>query len=52
VNARTDDGQTPLHAAAIGETPEKIIILLEAGADVNARDRSGGTPLHSAASLE
>ncbi|NVJ95199.1 MAG: ankyrin repeat domain-containing protein, partial [Marivivens sp.] len=37
VNARTEDGRTPLHYAASFGTPENIIALLNAGADVNAR---------------
>jgi ankyrin repeat protein len=50
VNARDEDGYTPLHRAARWtENPEVIIALLDAGADVNARHETGATPLHWAA---
>ena len=49
VNARTEEGVTPLHFAAGYGTPESIIALLEAGAEVNARNEEGVTPLHLAA---
>ncbi len=52
VNARLEDGSTPLQwAAAYSDTPEVVKALLAAGADVNTRDGwSGGrTPLHLAA---
>jgi ankyrin repeat protein/Tfp pilus assembly protein PilF len=44
VNARAEDGHTPLHSASSAEV---VKILLSAGADVNARDSDRGfTPLH------
>ena len=47
VNARTEDGYTPLHqAAGDNKNPEVLTLLLDAGADVNARDEAGDTPLH------
>ena len=46
VNARTEDGVTPLHIAAAFGTPENIAALVEAGADVNAKDQLDRTPLH------
>ena len=57
VNARDNQGNTPLHRAAIifagseakREVLEIIALLLEAGADVHARDNGGRTPLHWAA---
>jgi len=50
VNARGKTGFTPLHLAAARGTPENIITLLKAGADLSARDKNGGfTPLHLAA---
>ena len=49
VNARDEDGDTPLHNAAIySKNPAVITALLNAGADVNARDKDGDTPLHTA----
>ena len=38
VNARNEDGVTPLHfAAASGTTPAVVAALVKAGADVNVR---------------
>ena len=50
-NARTDDGWTPLHAAAeSNEHPDEVVaVLVAAGADSNARTQRGTTPLHLAA---
>jgi len=45
VNARKDDGETPLMFAALFSTPEKVTQLIEAGAEVNAKDNKGNTPL-------
>ena len=51
VNAKKEDGQTPLHfavVAALDSGDNKVIELLIAnGADVNAKDDSGLTPLDS-----
>ena len=50
-NARTNDGWTPLHAAAqSNEYPDEVVaVLVAAGADSNARTHRGITPLHVAA---
>jgi len=45
VNARTEDGATPLHAAVSRGNVEAAEVLLLAEADVNARDNNGSTPL-------
>ena len=50
VNARDEDGRTPLHAAiwygpAWGPSDEILLTLMEAGAELNARNRDGETPL-------
>ena len=48
VNARSDDGLTPLHYANLpdsrGDT-KAVRVLIAAGADVNARNDIGATPL-------
>ncbi|KAI9438111.1 hypothetical protein H4582DRAFT_234761 [Lactarius indigo] len=46
VNARKDDGWTPLHTAASHTELEAVQVLLEHNADVNSRRDDGGTPLH------
>ena len=54
VNLPDDDGQTPLHLAAIrGTRPELVELLLkQSGININARDRWGETALHLAARFD
>ena len=53
VNAKRDDGETPLHQAAFLMVAKEIIeLLINKGADVNAKSDDGWTPLHVAASNE
>ncbi len=47
-NLRFDDGQTPLHMAAIYGHTAVIRYLLERNAMINAKDMSGATALHNA----
>ena len=53
VNAKDQNGKTPLHYAAWKGHKEIAELLVESGADVNAkRGRSGRTPLHWANNKE
>ena len=45
VNASTDNGETPLHAAAARDGALIIKFLVSRGATLDARDKSGRTPL-------
>ena len=49
VNAKNNNGLTPLHEAAYRGNAEVIPVLVKAGADVNAKNNNGLTPLHEAA---
>ena len=49
VNAKTDDGSTPLHSAAEDGYTDIVELLLVNRAEVNAKDNYGRTPLHHAA---
>ena len=46
VNAKNNDGLTPLHWASSNEHIEIVKLLLEHGADVNAKNDDGYTPLY------
>lgn len=50
VNAKNEDGETPLHWAAANGYLKITKILISAGADVNAKNKYGQTPLHLAVS--
>jgi len=52
VNAKDDDGRTPLNYAAYTGQKEIAELLIKKGADVNAKDEDGGTPLHQAFTRE
>ncbi len=45
VNARNNDGRTPLLWATKNNNTELSVLLVEKGADVNARNNDGRTPL-------
>ena len=49
LNAKEEDGETPLHAAVFKGHKEIVELLIEKGADVNAKAGFGSTPLHDAA---
>ena len=51
VNAKANDGTTPLHAAAAGGHKDVAELLLANNADVNARNNKGETPLHRVLAL-
>ena len=48
VNAKDQNGKTPLHITAVIPSIEKMQILIEHGADVNAVDANDKTPLNYA----
>ena len=41
-----ENGQTSLYAACIGNHPDVVSLLIDAGYDVNHQDNEGKTPLH------
>ena len=52
MNAKDDDGSTPLFNAAVGDHKEIADLLIVKGADVNAKDDVGDTPLDVAIQLK
>ena len=48
-DAKFPDGMTPLHAAALNDQRDLVLLLIEKGADVNAKTRNGWTPSDVAA---
>ena len=48
VNAKFDNGISPLHYAAVSGRKEVAELLIAEGADVNAKDHKGRTPLNEA----
>ena len=49
VNAKDNDGRTPLHRAAYNDHKDVAALLIANGAQVNAKGEYGCTPLHCAA---
>ena len=52
INAKDNDGYTPLHSAVRDNNAAEAKRLIDNGADVNARDNFDGTPLHHIADVE
>jgi ankyrin repeat protein len=52
VDAKDDDGMTPLHMAAWKGEKAVVALLLSHGAEVNAGNKHGTTPLHYAADFD
>ena len=48
INARDENGSTPLHLAALQGHKDIVELLINRGAQVNANDNSGSTPLDRA----
>ncbi|MBN2270416.1 MAG: ankyrin repeat domain-containing protein [Sedimentisphaerales bacterium] len=48
VNAKDEDGKTPLHLAVQEDHKDVVQALVSKGADVNAKDNKGMTPIHLA----
>jgi hypothetical protein len=48
INAKDDQGRTPLHLAVQNGVPGTVEYFVEAGADINAKDHFGRTALHYA----
>lgn len=46
VNAKDENGYTPMHAAASWKHPKLLKYLIDNGGDVNILDTTGDTPLH------
>jgi ankyrin repeat protein len=51
INARDENGQTPLHIAVIQDSKEMAELLIEKGARIDAKDKLGKTPLYDAVDL-
>ena len=52
VNAKDEDGETPLQLAALNDHKEIVELLIAEGADVNALNGMGVTPLDWAINLK
>ncbi|MDA0597412.1 MAG: ankyrin repeat domain-containing protein [Chloroflexi bacterium] len=49
MEVRDEYGRTPLHLAALGNSPDIARLLIDSGADIEGKDNGGGTALHFAA---
>ena len=50
IHAKDEDGDTPLHEAALRGYTEIVIALIDRGTDIHAKNKDGETSLHKAAS--
>ncbi len=48
INAKDNDGWTPLYSASLRGQLEVVKYLKSVGADIHAKSNDGETPLHSA----
>ena len=48
INAKDNDGRTPLHVAVREDQKEVIALLIDNGADIEAKDNNGTSPLNVA----
>jgi len=48
-NQANENGETPLHAAAVNNHQPIVLFLIQSGANINATTVKGWTPLHTAA---
>ena len=46
INAKDNNGATPLHWASMNGRTEVVNLLIEKGADIHVKDNDGDTPLH------
>ncbi|EAX87642.1 hypothetical protein TVAG_226240 [Trichomonas vaginalis G3] len=49
INIKNQDGQTPLHYAAMNNSKDTAELLISHGANINEKDKGERTPLHYAA---
>ena len=52
INAKDNNGRTPLHNVSWTGHTDVVQLLLNKGADINAKDKQGRTPLQSTISYE
>ena len=48
IEAKNNDGDTPLHYACLNQKTEIVKYFIEKGANIEAKNKNGNTPLHYA----